>query len=271
MIYHIDYYGFIYLWYDKSNHKFYIGSHHGSIDDGYLCSSKWVKAAIRKRPQDFKRRIIKYNPVDDVKETQRLEQYYLDMIKDEELSFSKSVMENTNRYYNMKKKAVGGNGAANKGKSHQAWNYGLTKETYRLRKEGLFCLLTDKPKPNPNKSVNLSKAMKGKSPRNKGIKTGLVPWNKGKGAEKIKTKNRKLIEKPIDETICPECGTIFDRNRSRSKIYCSRRCASISNGRKANSAENGRKGALAQSQTVIGRRRSYRDDGSWFWEYPEKK
>lgn len=36
-------------------------------------------------------------------------------------------------------------------------------------------------------------------------------------------------------------------------------------------AENGRMGAAKQSQTVTGRKRKYREDGTWFWEYPKKK
>ena len=33
-------------------------------------------------------------------------------------------------------------------------------------------------------------------------------------------------------------------------------------------ADNGRKGASKQSATVTGRKRQYRDDGSWYWVYP---
>lgn len=36
-----------------------------------------------------------------------------------------------------------------------------------------------------------------------------------------------------------------------------------------NAAENGRKGAAKLSQTVTGRKREYREDGTWFWKYPE--
>lgn len=35
-------------------------------------------------------------------------------------------------------------------------------------------------------------------------------------------------------------------------------------------AENGRKSAQKQSLTVTGRRRSYREDGSWYWSYPNE-
>lgn len=79
-----------------------------------------MKAAYKKRPKDFKRRVIKYLEVDDLKLLQQYEQHYLDMIKDEELSISESVMTGKNRYYNMKKNAAGGNGSANKGQRKNA-------------------------------------------------------------------------------------------------------------------------------------------------------
>lgn len=51
-------YGFIYLWFDKKHRRFYLGCHWGSEDDGYICSSRWMRQAFKRRPQDFKRRII---------------------------------------------------------------------------------------------------------------------------------------------------------------------------------------------------------------------
>lgn len=51
-------FGFIYLWRDKKNKRYYIGSHWGTEDDGYICSSAWMQKAYRNRPNDFKRRII---------------------------------------------------------------------------------------------------------------------------------------------------------------------------------------------------------------------
>ena len=51
-------YGFVYIWFDKKRKRFYIGSHWGNEDDGYICSSNWMRDAYRKRPEDFKRRVI---------------------------------------------------------------------------------------------------------------------------------------------------------------------------------------------------------------------
>ena len=50
--------GFVYRWHDSSNGMYYIGSHKGSPDDGYLCSSKYMKNAYNKRPESFYREIM---------------------------------------------------------------------------------------------------------------------------------------------------------------------------------------------------------------------
>jgi len=85
--------GFIYIWYDKKLKRYYIGSHFGTIDDGYICSSTWMKRAYKRRPQDFKRRIIFQSNISR-KELFEEEQKWLNLIKLEELS---------KRYYNLTK------------------------------------------------------------------------------------------------------------------------------------------------------------------------
>lgn len=121
--YLLDYFGYVYLWFDRKNKMYYIGSHYGSVEDSYICSNKWMKAAYKKRPQDFKMRVLKYLEIDDLKLLQQYEQHYLNMILDSELSTSANVIAGCNRYYNMKKYAAGGNGDANKGKVRvRMWN-----------------------------------------------------------------------------------------------------------------------------------------------------
>ena len=83
-------YGFVYLWLDKKHKRYYVGCHWGNIDDGYICSSTWMKQAWRIRPQDFKRKILKTNLTRI--EMYAEEQRYLDMIKPEEIK---------TRYYNL--------------------------------------------------------------------------------------------------------------------------------------------------------------------------
>ena len=52
-------YGFVYIWYDKKRKMYYIGCHWGTEDDGYICSSNRMRNAYKRRPEDFRRRIIK--------------------------------------------------------------------------------------------------------------------------------------------------------------------------------------------------------------------
>lgn len=87
-------YGFVYIWYDSKYKRFYVGRHWGTKEDGYICSSNNMRDAYRRRPEDFKRRIIKTVATKD--ELLFEEQRYLDMIKKDELSI---------RYYNKTLKA----------------------------------------------------------------------------------------------------------------------------------------------------------------------
>lgn len=89
-------YGFVYIWYDRKQKRYYVGCRWGAIDDGYICSSPWMKQAYRIRPQDFKRRILKTN-IPSRQETYIEEQKWLYLIKDCEI---KPMNENP-RYYNL--------------------------------------------------------------------------------------------------------------------------------------------------------------------------
>jgi hypothetical protein len=84
-------YGFVYLWFDRYRKMYYIGCHWGLENDGYLCSSHRMRDAHRRRPQDFKRRII--DRTDDREELFELEYKWLKFIKHEEKG---------NKYYNLK-------------------------------------------------------------------------------------------------------------------------------------------------------------------------
>jgi len=85
-------YGFVYLWYDKKHKRFYIGSHWGTEDDGYVCSSSWMKQGYKHRPNDFKRKIIK-RVTTNKKDLLEEENRWLGMIKPKELKL---------RYYNLR-------------------------------------------------------------------------------------------------------------------------------------------------------------------------
>lgn len=83
--------GFIYIWFDRKRKMYYIGCHWGTIDDGYICSSNRMRDAYRRRPQDFKRKILqsKIN-----KEQLLIEEHkWLSKIQDSELGI---------KYYNLR-------------------------------------------------------------------------------------------------------------------------------------------------------------------------
>lgn len=85
-------YGFVYIWYDSKHKRYYIGCHWGTEDDGYICSSRWMRKSFRRRPHDFKRRII-VRIYSNRKELIEEEYRFLKMIKDEELG---------KKYYNVR-------------------------------------------------------------------------------------------------------------------------------------------------------------------------
>lgn len=120
-------YGFIYLWYDRKHKRYYLGSHWGTEDDGYICSSNWMRDAYRRRPQDFRRKIIKRIHTDH-KSLLKEEERYLKMIKDEEIgkkfyNLKKNTFKNAwyldeNRKLSVAEKIGKANSIAQKGKKH---------------------------------------------------------------------------------------------------------------------------------------------------------
>ena len=92
--------GFIYIWYDRKRNMYYIGCHWGTEDDGYICSNNRMRDAYRRRPNDFKRRIIQ----NGITRENLLEEEYkwLQLIPDNQLG---------KKYYNLRK---------------HKWNIGLT-------------------------------------------------------------------------------------------------------------------------------------------------
>lgn len=83
-------YGFVYIWFDRKHKRYYIGCHWGTEDDGYICSSTWMRKAYKRRINDFKRRILKTNLTRQQMYIE--EQRYFNMIKNEEIKI---------KYYNL--------------------------------------------------------------------------------------------------------------------------------------------------------------------------
>lgn len=58
---------FVYCWTDKKTNMLYVGSHKGSTDDGYVCSSKYMLEEYSKRPEDFSRQIVAEGKFEDIR------------------------------------------------------------------------------------------------------------------------------------------------------------------------------------------------------------
>lgn len=101
-------YGIVYIWRDRKHKRYYIGSHWGTEDDGYVCSSTWMLAGYARRPKDFKRRIVAR--LDDRAKLREEEFRWLGMIKSEELK---------TRYYNIRIKVAEGFPAKRKARQDQ--------------------------------------------------------------------------------------------------------------------------------------------------------
>jgi hypothetical protein len=81
----------VYIWFDRKSKRYYIGSHWGREDDGYVCSSKWMRRTYKRRPSDFKRRVLTRDIIDR-KETIIQENKWLSLIDSNELG---------KKYYNL--------------------------------------------------------------------------------------------------------------------------------------------------------------------------
>lgn len=86
--------GFVYIWYDSLRKMFYIGSHFGPTDDGYICSSRRMNCAYKKRPETFRRRILKLFTDVSYQELLEHEEKWLQLIDTSELGV---------KYYNYRK------------------------------------------------------------------------------------------------------------------------------------------------------------------------
>jgi hypothetical protein len=58
---------FVYCWTDTKTNMLYVGSHKGSLDDGYVSSSKYFLAEYKTRKEDFTRTIIAMGSDKDIR------------------------------------------------------------------------------------------------------------------------------------------------------------------------------------------------------------
>ena len=123
-----EYTGFVYIWYDRKRKLFYIGSHMGNLEDGYIGSNTRLQRSYKKRPEDFKRRILYFHLSTISKELLLKEQEFLDRIKHEELHLKENIQNNTTRYYNIKPTASGLSGKVASKLKKEWWDSDASNE-----------------------------------------------------------------------------------------------------------------------------------------------
>lgn len=233
----LNYNSFIYIWFNSKTRMFYIGKHFGRIDDGYICSSKHMNIEYRHNPQYFKRKILQYVQDSTGNEILAAELRWLSMVKDEELG---------KRYYNRKNKNFGNTRGCTKS---YVWNQGLTKaecDEYKLlRKNKLFCLLSEKP----TKGVIYRPFLEVK-----------CAWCK-----------QNFFSKRNGKFCSVKCLGISNAASRKGKPSPNKGKIGWNKGiPNPTAAEQGRRTAAKQSATVTGRKMAIREDGTRYWIYPNK-
>ena len=96
-IYKQDYFGFVYLWFDRKRRMYYVGLIKVPLTMDMLDQIR-VSKMLSEKSGRFKRRILRFLTINDYKALHAKEQKWLDLIK---------VEESGKRYYNFKKAASG--------------------------------------------------------------------------------------------------------------------------------------------------------------------
>ena len=200
--------GFVYIWYDRKHKRYYVGSHWGTIDDGYICSSPWMKQAYKRRPQDFKRRILSY-VYTNRKDLYECETRFLQMIREDEIKV---------RYYNLNIRGAAHWSANEDKRLSIGEKISLAHSKPEVKKKLSESKMGDKnPMKRKEVSEKVAKKNKGRVAPNKGISNteeqkrkqsqtmkkryeeGLEVWNKGTKItgvilENMTKANRKMSE-----------------------------------------------------------------------------
>ena len=190
-------YGFVYIWRDRKHNRYYIGAHWGTENDGYICSSRWMKAAYKRRPADFKRKIIEItNEMDLLLD---IEAKWLSLIKENELRI---------RYYNLRNKKFNHWTAYPENvqtikekisyKTKEAMARPEVKEKYKKGLKNRDCRSSDL-EVRKKRSESMKKAMAEKFPIEQRADYNRVKFGSEKYVQNMKEKSKNMWANRTDE------------------------------------------------------------------------
>ena len=180
--------GFVYIWYDRKRKMYYIGCHWGKENDGYICSSNRMRDAYRRRPEDFKRRIIERNIERNI--LLEKEHKWLSFIQDDELS---------KKYYNLRK---------------HKWGHWSSK------KEKLSSVSEKVRRFQMNLVENGTHQWSGeKNPSIKSIKDGTHPWLKQEHSDNTRRIQYELVASGIHPFLGGEVSSKSNMKRVEDRTH----------------------------------------------------
>lgn len=234
---------FVYCWTDHLRNMLYIGYHKGSLDDGYVCSSKLMKEQYKERPSDFTREIIAQGSKEDMVKFERKILVSMNA-KDDESCYNqqnnagtfrcKGHTEETKRKISEKLKGRKTKpftkehrekiGKGNKGKVRTEEHKRITSETSKGRRvseetKKILSIKNKNPSEETRKKLSESgKKNKGK-PKSEEHKRKLSEVHKGKKSSEETKQKMKQAHKKRPKILCPHCSKFFDFGNSKKSHF----------------------------------------------------
>lgn len=195
--------GFIYLWYDRKHKRFYLGKHWGSEDDGYVCSSSWMKKAYKRRPEDFGERRILERVTTSKSDLSKAEKRWGSLIKESELG---------KRYYNLKLPGADGHWSDDpNSRLTVSQKISRTKKGRPLSKEQKAIFLENRCTGAPRSEecrAKISAIHKGK-PKSDEHKKKIGKANRARSPKINEKISNTLTGKKKEPFPCPHCGKMI--------------------------------------------------------------
>jgi len=184
---------FVYCWFDKKTKKRYIGYHKGTPEDGYVCSSKYFLSEYETRKEDFRRKILSFGSVEEMREEE------IRLLKKYDAASNERFFNRNNGGYwivftdevrqKMREKKLGAP-PSNKGKKAPAHVY--SEEMNKKRSEAL-----KGRKKSPETVERMKKAQQQRDPS-----TRARGWSQSEEHRKIASENLN------SKSECPHCGKV---------------------------------------------------------------